>query len=36
MTKTLTISDECHQEVKVAAAKAGLRLQTYVEEKLCQ
>lgn len=32
--KTLTISDELHRELKIAAAKKGIDLKNYVEEKL--
>lgn len=35
MTKTIAVSDECHKTVKIAAAKAGIDITVYAEEKLC-
>lgn len=34
MTKTIAISDELHQQLKIEAAKAGIDLKDFVEEKL--
>jgi predicted HicB family RNase H-like nuclease len=34
MTKTIAISDELHQKLKVEAAKAGIDLKDFVAERL--